>query len=454
MRRLTALLCAALIATACTGTDTEIADRPDPPIAAEGPSGGDLAESYLLKEIHIGWARAAAPMLSHLWQDSALDYIASDDWDTTHTVTLHWECGTPTIIHFAQLGYDPENSDLVFGETKYISRTEDDLDGHARLYDLRLSDESGHFSETDSVTLTQERSTSTTHTVEMDVTISNETKVGGEFGGVGLEDTLTVAFGYKDTEEYNQASSESKSKTVTYEFDVELPAATATAILPQASDVDSATPFHFDGVHIFSPRIRFGISCPKSYPSEEWAEWYESGAGWLSSRHNPHWCRGGPGYTYLRISENGCWVEFDSILDFAAMINGKDVRWPGMENNGAGWRESRCKNACAESQHSAFYDLTVRHLTISGTQSRHYQDVITTSVQRLDTDDAVDSFATDHGVEPEHRPPPGERLSFPGAADGDHPDLDVLIEQYDYLIDGGIDRTDAGRIIAAKVGAE
>ena len=182
----------------------EVVDKADTSDEEPPAPLSQISEAYILKGIHVEWARDIAPLLGRLWTNSDLKSIDADSWSNAddRKVTLHWECGTPTTLHFRDLGYDPERSRIEYGDTQVIARSQSDLNKHARMYDLRESDDPGKFSETDEVTLTQERSVSTARTVEMDVTVENETKIGGSYAGVSIEDTLKETFGYKQTSEY------------------------------------------------------------------------------------------------------------------------------------------------------------------------------------------------------------------------------------------------------------
>ena len=388
-----------------------------------------ISEAYILKGIHVEWARDVAPLLGRLWTNSDLKSIDADSWSNAddRKITLHWECGTPTTLHFRNLGYDPERSRIEYGDTKVIARSQSDLNKHARMYDLRESDDPGKFSETDEVTLTQERSVSTARTVEMDVTVENETKIGGSYAGVSIEDTLKETFGYKQTSEYDEAKTESESKTETFTFDVDLPPRAATAILPQASTIDSSTPFTFVGQHTFGFKIYFGYACNiGNYPSGAWRNWFDKGAGWLSSDHNKKWCR--PfSEPELRMSHNGCSIEFGSVDAFLEFLQGRDVEWPGMgirpklpddfgdeqalssvDENGVSWYETECKktDACTKAfDQIGDGGMSKRVLMLTGTQKRHYEDVITTKVQRFTDDDDIRNWAADHGVEIHHGAP-------------------------------------------------
>ena len=81
----------------------------------------------------------------------------------------------------------------------------------AWLIDLSGASNNLAFEREETVTLEEERSVSMTKTTEIDVGVENETKIGGSMFGVELEDTLKESFNYKDTEEYNTASSHSTS---------------------------------------------------------------------------------------------------------------------------------------------------------------------------------------------------------------------------------------------------
>ena len=345
----------------------------------------------------------------------------------------------PITFTFKDFGYDPETSNISYGDTKIISNTAADLPASARLYDLTQEDEPGSYSDEQTFTLQQDRSVSFGQTIELDVTTSNETKIGGTVAGVGAEDTISTSFGYKNTEEYSQSRAESTSKAETFTFNVDLPPRKATLITAEAQNVNSATPMTGEMTATFAVDVWLSDNpCvnANSYNGNQ-AEWYGTGiAAWVQDDNNTKWCHG---KTYPQTGEwhpwasrigyiaaGGCTIEFESVDAIKTWIEGKNVDWPGLDVAGYGWRYNFCKNECWEAQRDALERIDVRYLHLDATQRRQYQDSIqqkVADVTDVDADgdgdhdrDDLDAIAREHGIEVQGRPS-SEEVGFVGESE-------------------------------------
>lgn len=396
MRKLwTALAAALMLLGGCTSAE----------VSESGNTGGQ-AESYLLKQAHTAFAADIAIVVDELWYQTGGEApfrtkpltpdINADTWSDDKTIRIRWRGGAydcSHVIKFGNLGYDPEESQLTLGKTKVLSQDQDDLPKHARLFDLTESEEPGHFSETDTVTLAQSRSVEVTHGVEMDVTQSNTLQIGGSYAGVGIEDTISTAFEYKETDEYKQAEAESKDTSESVTFDVALPGGKATLILPTASVVNSSTPYMFQGSPTFSHEHTFGPPCRLQAASgQDRQRWFAQGGGYLDSPHNTKWTGG----------TSGGAVKFSGLDDWSSFLNGTNAAWPGMAGSGAGWRAASCKGACYEAYTRTTWRFS-HPLVVAGTQHRTYQDAVKTEVSQVPKAD-IDSVASKYDIEVEGRP--------------------------------------------------
>ena len=364
----------------------------------------DIQESFLLEQIHRHWAKRMGNVIGNWWSwCGSVDRVDSSRWASAKEITVY-SSNHPTKFVFSQLGYDPTLSAIHYGKPSVVT-TEVPLPSHDYIYDLSGELGDGEFRQTDSVTLGRSRSVSITQGVEFDVTASTETKVSGEYAGVGLEQTISLSLGYKNSREESRASDESKSTTVEHEFNVPLPAGETTRISLHAGNSTSSTPMSIDGVAAWEATITLGEPCADDphwfneagswviYPDNEtiWACWGDTPypgssekTGWQSS--------GAPAaviHDWLTtILSKPC--PFTIGVDTAtALFDGQVAEWQGLNGERRGlsgsWLSRQPQSVGRQLDQAQ--DPANRSVAISGRQSLQFQSDIITKVSQIDPGD-------------------------------------------------------------------
>ena len=398
---LATLLAALLVAVSCGGA-------PDPPDSAApgtvaalavpainagsaAPPQGVIPLSYLLKEAQAEFVRTAiGPWIADCGQTLVpqwIDNLKTDDWRTDNmTFTVADNPGTLNItftgISAGKSAFDPILSTWIYGKTQIKSSDAAELPGSAYLLDNSRNATTLDFSQDESITLHQERSTKTAKEVSLDVGSKVTGSIGGETFGAKLETEVSVAFGIKtDTE---TAQSESTDKTTTRHIATVVEPARASLVTIQASDVTSVTPFAVNGVW------ESGITIWAS--TAIWLRLYDGAqcAQDLTSNGNAKWSApysDGKSYRFVQL-------EWDSWADFSSMINGFNTDWPHYDTSGAGWKQ-RLHGV------DVINDHTKRQIVLAGVQSRTYQDAAEITIVDVTGED-LDKLIKDHGIDDNH----------------------------------------------------
>ena len=314
------------------------------------------------------------------------------------------------MSHFDGLHYDPELSQVTYGDTKIAQELSAQLAGHAYLYDLTGSSEPGHFAQTDTVSLEQSRSTTVTRGMDFNTTVSSEQKISGGFAGASMEASLTETMGLDLKTETQKAMSESTARTEEHQFDVALPPYEATLIDLESTQVHSSTPFSVDGVPDWKTTITLNEPCDVSYPSKEAGARWASGQSWIWAHGNltTTKCWGeSPGDDHypelFRIK--ACQISFDSIDRLAQMLAGVHERWPGMAtvnhaaypNDYTGWIDEAANHHTKSAYYGPLRHPDDRRVVLSGIQTRVYEDAIKQTVRNVTGED-VDRVLADNSA--------------------------------------------------------
>ncbi|MDE0287461.1 MAG: hypothetical protein OXM88_02660 [bacterium] len=389
MKRLSLLLLLLLTIAACAvPVDDEFGV--DPPA---------VTESYLLLQIHRNFAERMGNVWSQAWAwCGGVTEVDSSKWTADKTISVNFAAGGDShkmSMHFHDLGYDPDLSSITYGQPKSVTE-EGSLEDHSYIYDLSGVAQDGHFSQTDSVELQRSRSVEITHGVTMDVTVQSETKVSGEYAGVGLEQTITASFGYTDTEEQKRAESESTAQATSHTFDVPLPAGAVTRIGLNVGNTSSSRTVNIDGVATWSTTFTLGAPCIE--PGPTFAKWWNTTARYIVSPNNAQISQCGPippgvsdtptkgpantfsGHTSADIAGwlggwEGCQVTIP-LAEMEAVWYGRDAAWQGL----AGWLDHQGQSRAT--QIDTALDSDSRTVHVSGVQQTTSQaDLITTATQ-------------------------------------------------------------------------
>ena len=127
-----------------------------------------------------------------------------------------------TKIRFTNARWDPTASTVVYGEKKVAQDVNINSSGKTKL--IRNDSESiivVKYAESESVT--NSFSSSITHGLTLDMSVSSETTVSGSYAGVSAEEKVTAEFGVETTSEESQAESEegTTEESVEIEFEAE-----------------------------------------------------------------------------------------------------------------------------------------------------------------------------------------------------------------------------------------
>ena len=168
MKRLLPLL---LLLAAC-GTP------PAPPVT--DPTAGDLPVpfSYVLREAQIAYAWPFFQLMTDSIGSGWTHHTNGDNWTAT---SQRVDFNEDRHVTFACFAFDPEG-DFNYGKTTVHSDQPKEFGGASYLIDQTGTDEPLHFQRSETVTLTRERSTETTRTIQMDIKVTSSTTGSGGRG--------------------------------------------------------------------------------------------------------------------------------------------------------------------------------------------------------------------------------------------------------------------------------
>ena len=190
-------------------------------------------QSYLVKQQQIVVASCMASLVREL---SYTANWAPGIWTHPHTVVANptgWRVTDQSVwlfptrghvswtrIHFTNARWDPNSSNVVYGDKKVAEDVNVNSTGKTKL--IRNDSEavvSVKYEESEDVT--NAYSSSITHGLTMNMSVSSETTVSGSYAGVSAEEKVTAEFGVETTSEESQEKSQegTKSSSVNIEFD-------------------------------------------------------------------------------------------------------------------------------------------------------------------------------------------------------------------------------------------
>ena len=293
-------------------------------------------ESYLAKQMQEHLARCLSPMvweLSFGAPNGTGDVVHTpNDWRTDSMVfrwrgTVRGQPYTGASITFTNPRYDPENSDIRYGDKRVAQDVNVQNQGKTKL----IKNDSDapvtvHYEESES--LTNSFSTSVTHGLTLDLSVDSTQTISGGYAGVSAEVSMQEHFGVSKTSEetHEQGEEGTHSETISIEFD----AAPGQYYLVTLSKEHAITyePFTIDGV------MDFGIEI----------HWGHEHAG-RSSHYRP----------------SGDSVKLDSVAALDQFVHGYDTDYPEMQG---AWDHfySRTKNGIG-----CVLDPDNRRIQVSGT---------------------------------------------------------------------------------------
>ena len=282
--RIKAIILAVFLSIACGSSAQELTDLQGNPIDA--PRGIEMLEdnraavgsapmpnqSYLAKQMQGVVAAclgatyadlsAGAQSVPGAW--GRVDNIVHTptDWRISDQVyhyrgTIPGQPSTGAYVKFSNARWDPEHSTINYGEKKIATNVTVDNNDKTKLI-RNDSNTTVSVSYDESESLTNAFSTSVTHGLTLDMTVSSETKVSGEYAGVSAEETITAEFGIeKSSEETREESEEgTKEESISIEFEAD-PGHYYLVTISKGHKVAYQT-FMIDGVMDFDLEMAFG----------------------------------------------------------------------------------------------------------------------------------------------------------------------------------------------------
>ena len=369
--------------------------------------------SYLLREAETAYAAEVGKLFWMALGNAHANFDYPSDptqwsvatqkirWPGPAGVTAGW--GNMSVI-FGGFTFDP-TGDFNYGKTTIHADPTKEFSGAGYVIDLSASDDGLHFERSESVTLTRERSTSTTSTIEMDVQVKAGVKgtVGGDAQGAKLETDLETTWGVSDTEEKAQAESESKSQTTTVTISEDLAPRKVWLITVNTTTANTSTPFNF---HAAMQWDQIHVSWQYSIGTKDGKSWFYFGRvgdlvqqidhpdnqGVTSTRYGAYvggdTCPG-PWSCYLYVVD----MVFDGLDDMAAKLSGKSVDWPGTLNHSIA--------PDLQAQLEKVYDKASRYISVSGVQMRNADGVVDIKVSDVSGQD-INKVIKEHGIDEDH----------------------------------------------------
>ena len=215
--------------------------------------------SYYIKQRQVAWLPYLQRMIEQTWT-GAPPVPSAAKWETglwrpehmqfswltdVHTQGINgW--GGPDIVRFVYNGFEP-GAVFDYGTSVVKDTGEAQFEGHAWLVDLRESDTPLKLSETETLTVEQDRSVEVTKGLQVDVGVKATQQISGGYAGVSVEASLEESLGISNSTEKKQAQSESQSKTVEKSIEYECEAGKMTYIGFKSESVNSTRPLTIKG---------------------------------------------------------------------------------------------------------------------------------------------------------------------------------------------------------------
>ena len=339
--------------------------------------------SYLVKQSQAPIAAAFGKWFGGCIRNFDLKITEGHDWTKGHQ---YWRDATNSYqITFTDFAFDPVLSTWVYGDTQVLHNEVGEVGGAAYLLDNTGNDTPLDFSQDETITLHQERSTETTNEVSLDIGSKTGVTIGGDDFGAKLEQEFSVNLGIKTDE--TTAESESKDQTTTRHLANTVEPRHATLITISTNNIQSQTPFDVNGIWNSSITFRFNTGgafftndgCAKDLIDTHLLKCEKRSD--LETN-----CHDGSG-SWASLT----WDSFDSFLDMAA---GQNTDWPSCCNRSKYWNT----NLIIEG-HSGLDKPEDRRIIFSGKQLRKYQDGAEVKVDDVTGSD-LDEVIKRHGVDP------------------------------------------------------
>ena len=248
----------------------------------------------------------------------------NEPWSPEHQV-FQDKGGRWLRVTFEHRGWDPSRSEWVYGP-EHVTKSElEVLENHSYLFDNRKGVEALDIDLEEDVTYEHSRSTSTSHTLQLDFGAKEKGTIGGEKSGVSLELEVSEALGITDQD--TDAKSESTSVTRKQAVRTKVPAGTAVLATISAPTVTASRAFSIDGVWLADMRLGFwgGDGPGGAYPGgyEAWA--YIKNLAASQGRTTR-------GIAIPLSDDTLTEIHFTSMDDFLEALYGHNVYFPKVED--------------------------------------------------------------------------------------------------------------------------
>ena len=306
-------------------------------------------------------------------------------------------------VSFHGMGFDPEG-EFTYGDTKIISREPKEFNGASYLIDCTESDTPCPFQRSETITRSQERSTSTSETIEQDLEVKAGVKgtVGGDGIGASFEASLETTWGVSDSKEKTQAEAESKSVEQTIQISHESDPGHKDLILVTTNTANTSTDFTINAAMIFDRiYVEWAYTLRLPHKGANW-EYLGKGGEWVNHitdhrnrdvtvhQGEPYVMDNGPCAFPAACVDYGVVITFWGIDDMIEKMTGKSPHWPGTLNQSqSGYLRKFVERV---------YDRDSRFISMSGTQYRTYDELADysfTDVTGKDTDSILDEHGMD-----------------------------------------------------------
>ena len=340
--------------------------------------------SYMIRQSQLACAQSAvAPWWEYFaggnylpgrFDDGSFGY-------TGHFDVAHWSRDAQRIQSYAGYGlgvlfgfdgFDPALSKWHYGPEQVVSDQLEVLGAHTYLLDNSTGRKPVSFDESESVTLSQSR-TSTLHAgISLDLGSKTKGSIAPAGTGVSLEQEFSVQLGIKvDT---TTAKAESESRTDSVSLATEVPAGRKVLATISAPTVVSVQDFDIDGVWLSSVQLEANSRALGGNAAK-----LSDGVGFdpAFTRYDPNDPRG--------------WsVRFETWADFEAMCNGVSVDFPSV-----------MAPTATDDILRRLGDPAARRVVWSGQVQRRYQQSAAYKFADV-TDEPSDALIEQHQIQASH----------------------------------------------------
>ena len=357
-------------------------------LAGAGPA---VPLSYLIKQMHVALARELVWLCRTTMggfcrgpDDHPRDWLDSAHWaPKSMKLTINGgSLGTPTIITFSHLGWDPLLTRETFGPRQQLGSTDKTYKGAGFLAALRESETDLEYNDSQTVDVQHSREVSLSREVSIDIGSEQGVTIGGDNAGYKVEAKLSEQFGTSIASSKTEA--ESKDDSETKQLDYTFPARRDTLMTLNTRSVETQRHLAIDGVAEFGMTIRFNLDPSSAVMAP------------FGNLHRPLMDGNPEGLQKVgHAGDTGTIYEisFDNWAQFVDFLHGTDVRFPGMRRYWE-WATNPHSRIWDQGGHSTpgplmaehiqrLVDPMLRAVVFDGLQHEHEDGVVTDEVDNV-----------------------------------------------------------------------